>query len=116
MAVQPTSFESSAAATPESVNTADEIAQHMGYSSIGELEAAQQFGPLSAIEMEVHENNALLAASEDNYPFISQFGPDDADAGVGLFFDPSNANQFESYDMSEFIDFNEGSYGFEQQL
>lgn len=93
MAVQPTSFESSAAASPDSVNAADER----------EFEAAQQTGPLSTIEMELYENNALLAASDDAYPFISQFNPDDADAGLGLFFDPTNSNEFESYDMSEFI-------------
>lgn len=101
MAVQPTDFKVNGVKSPESEehNQLDK--------AIEQYEAAKQNGPISAIEMQVHENNALLAASGGQYPFTYQFNPVDGEADVGLFFDPTNANQFEAFDMNEFVDFND---------
>jgi len=117
MAVQPTTFENSAITSPSSHSDTDteaatnEIAKAAGFSTMEEYEAAQQAGPMSSIELEYHENNILLAASGDQHPFNYQFNPVDDAEGNGLLFDPTNAGEFESFDMTQFIDFNDSTYG-----
>ena len=113
MAVQPTNFENK---TTNVEVTADQLAQEIGFKTMEDFEVSQQMGSMSAIEMEVHENNALLAASGDTYPFTYQFNPVDADAGLGLYFDPTNFNQFESFDMTEFVDFSDPSMGIAESI
>jgi hypothetical protein len=70
-------------------------------------ESSVQLDESTAALLEIEENNILLAASGDSFPFNDQFDPEDLSAGLGLFFDPNDGEQFESFDMASFIDTDE---------
>jgi hypothetical protein len=110
MAVKATTFDSTSDTT-DTDNMADELAKNAGFNTMDEYEQLQETGPISNIEMQLHENNALLAASGDSYPFTYQFNPVDGESDVGLYFDPTNQGQFESFDMNTFLDFNDPALG-----
>jgi hypothetical protein len=113
MAVKPADFVEDA--TPPMTEsdidaTADEIAQSLGYVDMESLELAHETGPMSAIELNAHENNMLLATSGDSHPFPYQFNPFNVETEAGLFFDPTNNSAFESFDMTQFVDFNDPAF------
>ena len=61
-------------------------------------------------------NNILLAASGDNYPYNNQFDPADASAGYGLDYNANLGDQFNAFDATaplNFDDFVDGPYDFD---
>jgi hypothetical protein len=114
MVVEPTDFvrDSATPMTESDIDAAaDEIAQGLGYSNMESMEQAHQAGPLSAIELNVHENSMLLASSGDRHPYPYQFNPFDVETENGLFFDPTNNGAFESFNLDTFLDFNDPIFG-----
>src|ERR1700761_5551180 len=82
MVVQPTNFEASPLDTP--VNATEfygigGLAQDVGFKNMVEHEDVQGNRPVPEIELQLHENNALLAASGDSYPYSYQFNPVDGE-------------------------------------
>jgi hypothetical protein len=115
MAVQPTTVEPPTAAaarqnghfpTEEEVEAVlEHTARVMGYNDVNDFQLARDSGPMPAIQMQCHENNALLAASGDQYPFFAQFVPEDAEAEIGLHFDPTGLEVHEAFHLDDFVDF-----------
>jgi hypothetical protein len=100
MAVEPIYFNA------DTNNTALEgVATGLGFETVAAFETAQSNGPVPAIEMQYHENGAILAASGSVYPFSEQFNPADADAQVGLHFEPKGSAEYECFNMDSYIDF-----------
>jgi hypothetical protein len=93
---------------------ADEIAQSLGYVDMETLEKVHDSGPMSAIELNNHENNMLLVSTGDCHPYSYQFNPFNVGTETGLFFDPTNEGTFESFDMTQFVDFNNPAFGIPQ--
>jgi hypothetical protein len=65
-----------------------------------------QMGEDAIAAVNMNENNCLLAASGDSYPFNDQFEPEDLTAELGLFFEPNDGDEFNAFDASEFLDTN----------
>ena len=85
----------------------ENVAKNLGFVNVESFEIAQARGSISEGEMQVHENNALLAASGDAYPYNAQFNPETAFDNMGLHLDVNGAERFETFFVDDFVDYSD---------